>query len=48
MYRGKLLGGISNPIFFTLEEAKGYIELTKQCKIVKIRVTHEVIAEVIV
>lgn len=48
MYRGRLLGGIINPTFFTLEAAKGYPKLTKQCKIVKIRVTHEVVSEVIV
>lgn len=44
-YRGKIVGGIGNPELFELEEAKKY---PKPYKIVKIRVIHEVIAEVIV
>lgn len=49
MRRGKLLGGISNPELFTLEGATEWVrDIPKNTKVVKIRVTHEVIAEVIV
>lgn len=49
MRRGKLLGGKSNPELFTLNDAREYIrDIPKNTKVVKIRVTHEVIAEVIV
>ena len=45
MYRGKVVGGISNPELFTLEGAKMY---PKPYKIVKIRVSYEVVSEVFV
>lgn len=45
MYRGKVIGGIRNPELFTLEAAKKY---PSPYKVVKIRITYEVVAEVIV
>jgi hypothetical protein len=49
MRRGKVLGGMSNPELFSLKQAEEYIhDVPKNTKIVKIRVTHEVISEVIV
>lgn len=48
MRRGRIVGGISNPDLFSLEDAQEWIrDVPKNTKIVKIRVTHEVIAEVI-
>lgn len=49
MRRGKVVGGISNPDLFSLEGAMEWKrDMPNNTKIVKIRVTHEVIAEVIV
>lgn len=49
MRRGQVVGGISNPDLFSLEGAKEWMrDVPRNTKIVKIRVTHEVIAEVIV
>lgn len=45
MYRGRVIGGISNPELFTLEGAKKY---PKPYRIVKIRVSYEVVSEVFV
>jgi S-adenosylmethionine:diacylglycerol 3-amino-3-carboxypropyl transferase len=49
MRRGKVVGGLANPELFSLADAQEWIrDVPKNTKIVKIRVTHEVIAEVIV
>lgn len=43
------MGGISTPELYSLKDATEYMKcVPKNTKIVKIRVTHEVIAEVIV
>ena len=48
MIRGRVMGGISNPTLFNLEGAKLYLaDWPKKTKIVGIRVTHEVVSEVI-
>lgn len=49
MRRGKVVGGISNPDLFTLEGAMEWVQdIPRNTKIVKIRVTHEVVSEVII
>lgn len=49
MERGRIDGGMSNPNLYSLQEAKGQAtRFGRKAKVVKIRVTHEVIAEVIV
>ena len=49
MRRGKVVGGIDNPDLFSLEGAREWVkDVPFNTKVVKIRVTHEVIAEVIV
>jgi len=49
LHRGKVYGGLSNPHLYTLAGAKEWIhDVPKNAKIIKIRITHEVIAEVIV
>ncbi len=49
MKRGRLIGGISTPELYSLKDVTEWIEWQldpKPYKVVKIRVTHEVIAEV--
>jgi hypothetical protein len=49
MRRGAVVGGISNPHLFSLESAKEWVrDVPKNTKVVKIRITYEVVSEVIV
>lgn len=47
IHRGKLLGGIKDPQLYTLEGAQEFLKEVRNTKAVKIRITHEVIAEVV-
>lgn len=49
MERGRIDGGMSNPILYSLSAAKAAsTRFNRKAKVVKIRITHEVVAEVIV
>jgi hypothetical protein len=41
------LGGIKDPQLYTLEGAQEFLKEVRNTKAVKIRITHEVIAEVV-
>ena len=49
-YKGRVYGGIANPHLFTLKQATKLVKTDwgKQYTVVKIRVTREVISEVVV
>lgn len=49
LWRGRVFGGIANPHLYTLKGAKEWVkDVPINSKIVRIRVTHEVVSEVIV